>query len=273
MALVLIPPGEFMMGASDKDRALFLDAAKASDVPEAKAAEVLADSEQPQHRVRIARPFYLAKCELTRGQWLSVMNDDPSPAEHRESADHPMRNMSWDASHGFFKALNAASTEEHFTYTLPTEAQWEYACRAGTTTMWHFGDDASAIEKYGWFKGSADGQLQPVGQLLPNPFGLYDMYGNLWEWCADKYSPDYYRVSPANDPPGPAESSGPLWNPPGWEAANWVVTRGGAYGSIAAWCRSGIRNGSLRHKTSHAIRVAIQIDPARLDRSAVVERP
>ena len=114
------------------------------------------------------------------------------------------------------------------TFKLPTEAQWEYACRAGTTTAWHCGDSDATLEECAWFHANSGGKTRPVGQLRPNGFGLYDMHGNVWEWCADSHAADYYARSPIDDPSGPP--TGSLWE-----------GRGGSQHAIAGRCRSAFR--------------------------------
>ncbi len=113
-------------------------------------------------------------------------------------------------------------------YRLPTEAEWEYACRAGTKTAYFFGNDPSKLTDYAWFDKNSGGQPQPVGQKLPNPWGLYDMYGNVWQWCNDFYKVDYYQEAPKENPRGP-------------KTGETKVVRGGAWKFSAQNCRSGYR--------------------------------
>jgi formylglycine-generating enzyme required for sulfatase activity len=113
-------------------------------------------------------------------------------------------------------------------YRLPTEAEWEYACRAGSTTKYYFGDSPAALGNYAWFSDNSGGYTQTGGKKLPNQFGLYDMHGNVWEWCNDWYSATYYSVSPSTDPRGPAGTAN--------------VMRGGCYQNTADYLRSAYRN-------------------------------
>jgi formylglycine-generating enzyme required for sulfatase activity len=207
MKFVLIPAGEFTMGssASDKQR----------------------ESDEKQHKVKILKPFYLQTTEVTQAQWKAVMGNNPS---HFKGDDLPVEQVSWDDVQEFLKKL---SRKERVKYRLPTEVQWEYVCRAGSTGRFCFGDDDSKLGEYAWYVPNSLKKTYPVGMKKPNAWGLYDMHGNVWEWCQDWYDKDYYGKSPANDPQGP--SSGSL-----------RVLRGGSWGS-GAWsgyarsCRSANR--------------------------------
>ena len=165
MKLVLVPPGEFDMGSPDSD----------------KNASY---KERPQHRVRITRPFYLAKYPVTQEQWEAVMGSNPSDFK---GPKNPVETVSWDHCEVFLKKLNAKSAVHGGTFVLPTEAQWEYACRAGTTTKYCFGDDEAHLPEYAWYRVNAKDKTHPVGEKMPNPWGFYDMPGNVWEWCRDWY--------------------------------------------------------------------------------------
>lgn len=166
------------MGSMATDLARFL--AEAANIP--YAAERVA-AEAPQHRVRSTQPFYLGKYEVTRAQWQAAMNGDPS--KFKESPQHPVEQVSWDDAQLFLAKLNELSGSPPLRFVLPTEAQWEYACRAGTTTAYHFGDAAEQIGQYGWWRQNSGGKTHPVGQLGQNAWGLYDMAGNVREWCSD----------------------------------------------------------------------------------------
>ena len=215
MDFVWIEPGTFLMGSPDSD-------------------PYAAPAQKPQHEVTITRGFYLGKYEITQGEWEAVMGTRPWSGQRyvRENPDHPAVYISWEEVQEFIQRLNTAAGEE--LYRLPTEAEWEYACRAGTTTRWSFGDDESQLGEYAWYRGNAwDAGLQyaqPIGTQRPNPWGLYDMHGNAWEWVQDWYSLDYYDSSPGVDPPGPA--SGSLRG-----------LRGGSFHYIARRARSDFRAG------------------------------
>ena len=166
--------------------------------------------EFPQHEVRISKDFRMGQTEVTQGQYMSVMNAQPwsGKAYVQEDANNPAVYVSWDEAVEFCRRL---SQQEGKTYRLPTEAEWEYACRAGTTTRFSFGDSDSLLGDYAWFDGNADkvGQdyAHPVGQKKSNPWGLYDMHGNVFEWCSDYYDEQYYSNTPSIDPNGPLSST------------------------------------------------------------------
>jgi len=183
MKLVYIPAGEFMMGSP--------------------SSESQRDSDEgPQHRIRISKGFYMGQTEVTQAQWEAVMGNNPS---HFKGDNLPVETVSWNDMVEFCKNL---SQMESKTYTLPSEAQWEYACRAGSTTAYCFGDSSTLLEDYAWhgYEPSA-AKPHPVGQKRPNKWGLYDMHGNVWEWCQDWYSEDYYKKSRSVDPEGPNTGS------------------------------------------------------------------
>jgi formylglycine-generating enzyme required for sulfatase activity len=149
----------------------------------------------------------------------------------------PAERVSWDDAVEFCKKLSAKEGE---TYRLPTEAEWEYACRAGSTTWYSFGDEESRLGQYAWF-GESEGETHPVGTKKPNAWGLYDMHGNVVECCSDWYGT--YGTSPTDDPTGPATSSGRVFRR-GWPDTVWLrVFRGGRFDSAAGDCQSSYRNG------------------------------
>ena len=169
-------------------------------------------NEHPQHQVTLSRGFYLGKYEVTQAQWEGVTGSNPS---FLIGPNHPVEKVSWEDVQAFVHTLNTAAGAS--LYRLPTEAEWEYAARAGTETLWSFGDDESQFEDHGWWAGNTNREAtKDVGMKLANPWGLYDMYGNVWEWAQDWYGSDYYASSPSTDPPGPASGTR-------------RVTRGGSY--------------------------------------------
>ncbi len=257
MKLVLIPPGEFDMGSTPEEVTRAMEEGKMNN--ERRYFFERVPSEGPRHRVKISQPFYLGMYHVTQAEYEKVMGVNPSnfsgrpmdvslfkPAlgdrriENRDhdakkvagmdTSRHPVEMVSWADAMEFCRRLSARPDEQatQATYHLPTEAQWEYACRAGTTTRWSNGDDEAVLGDVAWFKKTADGITHPVGQKRPNAWGLYDMHGNVLQYCADCYGPDFYEQSPAVDPVGP--STRPF------------LSRGGAWCSTALRCRSAFRN-------------------------------
>jgi formylglycine-generating enzyme required for sulfatase activity len=220
MKLVLVPSGVFLMGSPDSDE-------------DAQAIE------KPQHRVQITRPFYLGASAVTQGQYRVVTGE--SPSRFKGSDDLPVEQVSWNDAVGFCNKLSEregvtpyyqsgmASPPGAEGYRLPTEAEWEYACRGGSATRFSFGDDESSLGEYAWFRGNSGNRTHPVGQKRPNAFGLYDMHGNVWEWCWDGCEENYYGKSPGADPLGPSQAA-------------YGVFRGGGWNYYPRDCRSAYRN-------------------------------
>lgn len=205
---VLIPAGSFIMG---------------SPAGEAKTPRE-AESEKP-HKVTITRPFYLGKFELTQRQYQAVAGSNPSKMR---GDDLPVHGVSWQEAADFCTALSKRIGRR---VQLPTEAQWEYACRAGTTTAYYNGNAAADLDKIAWSGGNSGKQIHPVGQKSPNAWGVYDMLGNAREFVRDLY--DEAPQPDATDPTGPAAG----------DAKNHVV-RGGAFtanAAVALNCRSASR--------------------------------
>ncbi len=213
---VHIEPGSFVMGS-----------------PESEAGRE--PDEDPQHEVTISTGFQLGKYTITRGQWEDVVGTTPwnEQSRVRSSPTLPATFVSWNDTQEFLSKLNIADGD--WNYRLPTEAEWEYACRAGTTPMWSFGEERHVLTDYAWYvdSDSAEDFQTPgeVGTKLPNPWGLHDMHGNVWEWCQDVYGDDYYADSPAGDPQGP----------PGDFDSSRVV-RGGYFRYFTRHSRSASRN-------------------------------
>ena len=211
IVMVLIPPGSFDMGCS------------ASNQYSCYA------SESPVHAVTLTGAFYMSRYEVTQAQWQAKTASNPSYFQGQaDSPSRPVESVSYDAIQQEF--LFGASG-----LRLPTEAEWEYACRAGTTTAFSgwlavpagTADD-TLVGNIAWSSGNSASQTHPAGALAPNGFGLYDMSGNVWEWCNDWFAQDYYQSSPSSDPPGPLSGTG-------------RVVRGGAFDSDSDWLRSSSR--------------------------------
>jgi len=165
------------------------------------------NDEKPVHTVRLSRPFYLGIYPVTQRQWEAVTGSNPS---RFQGPEHPVEQVSWDKAQEFIRSLN--THEGRTLYRLPTEAEWEYAARAGTTGDYCFGDDVTELALYAWYEDNARGTTHPVGQLRPNAWELYDMHGNVWEWVQDWYGSQEYarraaRGTAVVDPAGPAAGS------------------------------------------------------------------
>lgn len=176
MEFVLIPAGSFMMGAD-------LDFEEGSK------------DETPVHKVQITKPFYLGKFEVIQPHWVKIMGSNPSKFKGRSL---PVEQVSWDDIQRFIDKLN--NQEPGSRYRLPTEAEWEYACRAGTSGAYSFGDDVDKASDYAWFDANSGSKTHPVGQKEPNPWGVHDMHGNVWEWVQDYYKDTAYKTHKQKDP-------------------------------------------------------------------------
>ncbi|MFN0197778.1 MAG: formylglycine-generating enzyme family protein [Planctomycetaceae bacterium] len=231
MKLVLIPAGEFMMGSSDADLA------KVAQLDALFEKSRYLD-EQPWHSVRITMPFYLGRTEVTQGEWKAVMGTEPWQRQKfvQTGSDYPATFVNWNDAVEFCRRLSGKEGHE---YRLPTEAEWEYACRAGTKTLYSFGDDAGELSNYAWCieitrDGNAKGEqyAHRVGQKKPNPFGLFDLHGNVFEWCRDVYDEKAYgsRSGTTDDP---FVNAGP----------DRRVLRGGSWDNVPRYTRSADRFG------------------------------
>jgi formylglycine-generating enzyme required for sulfatase activity len=234
MKLKLIPAGRFVMGSPihEKDRS----------------------DDEAQHTVEITRRFYLGVYPVTKGQFGAFVKDAGYQTQNEKSAlgppfgpwqrpfadyvptdDDPVVCVSWNEAVKFCEWL---SKKEKKTYELPTEAQWEYACRAGTTTAYSFGDDPKDLGDFGWFFDNSGGHTHPVSGKKPNPWGLYDMHGGIFQWCTDFYDKGYYGKGPAKDPQN-------------LDKADSRVVRGGCWHAISRLCRSANRNWSKQDVSTY----------------------
>jgi len=203
MEFIFMPSGSFTMGSSTGN-----------------------GDEEPPHEVKISQFFYLQTTQVTQGQWKEVMEDNPSHFKDC-GADCPVENVSWDDAQRFIQKLNEKEGTDR--QRLPTEAEWECACRAGTTNVFSFGDDMSQLGEYVWFADNSQSKTHPVGTRKPNPWGLYDMHGNVYEWVEDDYHDNYKNA--------PDDGSSWVDDPRG----TLRVIRGGSWYNDAQYCRSANR--------------------------------
>ena len=215
LELIWIEPGTFTMGSPNNELGRY--------------------SNETQHQVTLIQGYWLGKYEITQAQYEAVMGKNPSDFK---GDDLPVEQVNWNDAKDFCAKLTATEKAagrlpEGYEYTLPTEAQWEYACRAETTTALNSGKNLSdkykcpEMDEVGWYSYNSSEQTHSVGQKLPNAWGLYDMHGNVWEWCLDFYGD--YPASPVTDPTGPSTGSD-------------RVVRGGGWDQNASCCRSAYRN-------------------------------
>lgn len=222
MKFVLIPAGSFMMGSARKGRV-----------------------DSPAHRVEISRPFYLQTAEVTQAQWKAVMGTEPwlrykhaKPFCPTCAATH----IAWDEAHEFIRKLNKREGGEM--YRLPTEAEWEYACRAGSNLGSGYGDSGGQLGDYAWYADNAldrgDKYAHAVGRKQPNQWGLYDMLGNVMEWCQDWFGQNYYATSPVRDPEGPPEGNARVLRGASWSDGAWYQHCGYRGSSMPGIWNSGV---------------------------------
>jgi len=217
MKFVLIPAGSFAMGSR-------ISPEEVSKRYGGKAEWY--KSERPLHEVRLGKSFYLQTTEVTQGQWREIMGTNPS--YFKDCGENcPVESVSWEDAHKFISKLNQKEGTDK--YRLPTEAEWEYACRSGTTTLFSFGDDADKLDDYGWYSRNSNERTHPTATLKSNSWGLYDMLGNVWEWVEDDW----------HDPYEGAPTDGRAWvNDP---RNTYRVFRGGAYDDGPSFARCAAR--------------------------------
>ncbi len=249
MKFVRIEPGTFRMGSLD--------------------SEVANDSERPQHEVEITKPYYLGKYPVTRAQFAAFGKDAGYQTGAEEAGDKETwrkpGDFAWQADYvqtdddpvvevsrnDAMKFCEWLSKKEGRTYELPTEAEWEYACRAGTTTAYSFGDDAAKLGDYAWYSDNSGDHTHPVGEKKPNPWGLYDMHGNVWQWCADGFGP--YQEGHIKDPKGKTSNN--------IDVFNIGVFRGGSWFTASEYCRSARRGTNLTGVRSDDIGFRVVLRP------------
>ncbi len=203
LEMILIPNGEFIIGSPEDEQGRY--------------------SNEEQHQVTLTKSFYLGRYEVTQAHWLAVMETNPSA--FTESVNQPVENVSWNDCQDYIQQLNALGLGR---FRLPTEAEWEYAARAGTTGRYYWGEDPdyTAIEQYAWYEATSENQTHEVRLKTPNAWGLYDISGNIWEWCEDPF--DEYPQGPQIDPVG--------------TTGTFRVFRGGSWNYPPVDCRCAVRN-------------------------------
>jgi len=240
MDLRFVPAGSFMMG---DDRG---------------------DADETPHRVVLTTGYYIGVHEVTNAQWKKVMERSPS---RWQDDGRPVERVSWDEAVEFCRRLSELKEEREAgrIYRLPTEAEWEYACRAGTTGRYSFGDQEAKPGDYGWFTDNAGAQTHGVGQKKPNPWGLCDMHGNVWEWCSDRYG--HYAPEHAIDPTGDSGA------PAGTAVDPARVVRGGAYYLTAGQCRSAFRGRCHPARRNEYLGLRVALDPPDVKPAEGGEKP
>jgi sulfatase modifying factor 1 len=197
LKFVTIPAGQFIMGTTDLSEAI-------ADLPDPEAEKI--DDESPAHTVIFERSFQISQTLVTQKLWLDTMGTKPGPKLHwayKNWQQRPVVDVTWYDANRFIDQLNKTSDNKR--YRLPTEAEWEYAARAGSTGLRPF--SRLAMDEHAWFIHNSNDEVQAVAQLEPNAWGLYDMYGNVWEWVSDWYSPTTYTSATRINPQGPTKGT------------------------------------------------------------------
>ena len=209
--MVYVEGGSFMMGSDKGD-----------------------SDEKPIHKVEVGN-FYISKYEVTQAQWQAIMGENPS--NHKNCPNCPVERVSWEDCQEFIKRLNLKTGKK---YRLPTEAEWAYASRGGKYSKGYKYAGSNDIDKVAWYGNNSDYQTHVVGKKEPNELGLYDMSGNVWEWCSDWYGEDYYGKSQLSNPEGPTNGE-------------YRVLRGGSWNYFAVFCRTSYRCFSYPSSRSNSI--------------------
>jgi formylglycine-generating enzyme required for sulfatase activity len=238
--------GAVLSGVHWRQSAKGLDVARAEYAAAKARYDAANHVEKPGHPVSLTQPFYIGKFAVTQEQYQAVIGAIPSSFKGKYD---PVTNVSWDDAQAFCKKLTEQSKQ---TVRLPTEAEWEYACRAGTTTMYHSGDAEADLGRVAWYSANSKSGTHPVGQKEANAFVLYDMHGNVWQWCEDWWDENYYTNSPTEDPQGPAHGAG-------------RVLRGGSWSFDPLHCRAACRGrgdpGNRRSSIGFRVAVPVSREP------------
>jgi formylglycine-generating enzyme required for sulfatase activity len=222
-----------------------LDTARSEYVAAKTQFDEERQAEKPAHSVTLTKPFYMGKFVVTQEQYQQLVGMNPSRFKGK---DNPIEMVSWDDAQAFCKKLNDLT---HQAARLPTEAEWEYSCRAGTTTAYYFGDNEADLDRVAWHYWNSKKMTHPVGQKEPNAFGLYDMHGNVWQWCEDRFRKDYYGKSETENPKGPSEGA-------------YRLLRGGSWRYDTVYCRSASRfpNSAGNRGDYYGFRVVLTVSGA-----------
>ena len=243
MKLVLIPKGTFMMGSPESEEGRGED--------------------ETQHGVTISKDYYLGVYEVTQAQYEKVIGKNPSRFQGaivgNENAALPVEMITWDDAVEFCKKLSDLPEEKKAgcEYRLPTEAEWEYACRAGSKTAYSFDDEEGLLPEHGWFNRNSSDRIHTVGLLEPNAWGLYDIHGNVWEWCSDWYG-EY--------------PNGALSDPTVTKKGSYRVLRGGSWFHEAASCRSASRYRNYPSNRNSFIGFRLALSPSGIPKSPEADK-
>jgi formylglycine-generating enzyme required for sulfatase activity len=211
MATTVVAGGCVLSGLKWQQSARELETARSKYAVAQKRFLGASDAQKPAHVVTLTKPFYMGKYDVTQEQYQQVIGSNPSQFKDK---DNPVEMVSWDEAQIFCQRVTEQSKQ---TVRLPTEAEWEFGCRAGTTTAYYSGDSEADLDRVAWYDENSKKSTHPVGLKEPNAFGLYDMHGNVWQFCKDNWDITYYRDSPAKNPEGPTDSDirlvrGGSWN-------------------------------------------------------------
>lgn len=286
MKFVLIPPGEFLMGSTPEEIESAMVGVRAV-YPEHNEWHDIVASEKPRHKVVLTQPIYMGQYEVTQGEYQTVMGHNPAKPDPRiaegmkglDTTRYPVDQVSWldgaefcaklsereNLKPTYFRNEYMARPLEGAGYRLPTEALWEFACRAGTITKFWSGDSEEELERSDWFFNNFTNRTHAVGELRANPFGLYDMHGNVHEWIADRWHPQSYAKfaqTAAIDPTGPTKEESLI--------GDWRILRGASMMQPSTWCRSAMRGTTTVGVTGTiGLRLTLPVDVVRQKLSTI----